>query len=165
MMERTLVYHPTAWEDRVLDDNNGTVLVEGTPLDEENMNNIEEGILLGHNGGGLLSIMAMNVIAQLGFELDRYKKQKLLQGKATIVNAITDDGYFRSAEPFVLVNLTGWPQSNAPDYDVVVTPSGDASAAGTFIAYDKTQNGFKVKMTGSAKSAAFTWTLINPNIQ
>ena len=164
-MQRTLIYDPTHWEDRVLDDNNGTVLVEGTPLDEENMNNIEEGVLIGHNGGGLLATMALNMVAQLNFELERYKKQRLLQGKATIVNAITDDGYFRSAEPFVLISMSGWPQSNAPDYDVVITPTGDTSDAGTFIVYDKTQNGFKVKMTGSAKSAAFTWTLINPNIQ
>lgn len=32
------------WEDRVVDDSTGEVLVEGTPVNEENLNRIEEGI-------------------------------------------------------------------------------------------------------------------------
>lgn len=52
-IHRTRTYEATVWEDRVLDEATGQVIVEGTPVDEENMNNIEAGILLAHYDIGL----------------------------------------------------------------------------------------------------------------
>jgi hypothetical protein len=50
---------------------------------------------------------------------------------------------------------------------VLITPvsASDFGAIGQLIVYDKAQNGFKVKMTGSATSVTFFWTIINPAIR
>lgn len=159
-------YERTHWEDRVIDENTGQVLVEGTPVDETNMNNIEDGIELSHSEVGLLATLALQMINLNQQEIEKYKKQRLLQGRETISSNISDDGYFRSSEPFKTVSLNGFAQINAPDYDVLITPTSadDMGAVGELIVYDKTQNGFKVRMTGSAKSVSFLWTLINPNV-
>lgn len=162
-IHRSRLYEPTEWEDRVLDDQNGSVLVQGTPIDEENMNNLEAGVLIGHYDIGLLVMFAMQVATSNEFELQKLKKQKFLQGKATITNATTDNGYYRSADPFVMVALTGFPQVNAPDYEVLVTPN-DPADAGTLSVIEKTQNGFKVMSTSTSKTISFTWTLLNPQI-
>lgn len=162
-IHRSRLYEPTEWEDRVLDDQNGSVLVQGTPIDEENMNNLEAGVLIGHYDIGLLAMFAMQVATSNEFELQKLKKQKFLQGKATITNATTDNGYYRSADPFVMVALTGFSQANAPDYEVLVTPN-DPADAGTLSVIEKTQNGFKVMSTSTSKTISFTWTLLNPQI-
>lgn len=161
---RTLQYDPTEWEDRVKDQN-GNVLVEGTPVNEVNLNNIEAGVLTSHYdiGSALLTALQLSTLNEK--EIEKYKKQRLLQGQATIVNFGNDNGYFRSSDPFVTVAIDGFPQINAPNYDVLVTPiSGDAGLVGRLEVYDKTQNGFKVKMTGSASSVTFLWTILNPNV-
>jgi len=43
-----LAYQKTTWEDRVVDEGTGEVLVEGTPINEVNLNKIEEGIYAAH---------------------------------------------------------------------------------------------------------------------
>lgn len=162
-LHRSRLYEPTEWEDRVLDDQNGSVLVQGTPIDEENMNNLEAGVLIGHYDIGLLAMLAAQIASSNEFELQKLKKQKFLQGKATITNATTDNGYYRSADPVVMIALTGFPQANAPDYEVIVTPN-DPADAGTLSVIEKTQNGFKVMSTSTSKTISFTWTLLNPQI-
>ncbi|NNV06202.1 signal transduction protein [Geobacillus sp. MMMUD3] len=163
-IHRTRTYEATVWEDRVLDEATGQVIVEGTPVDEENMNNIEAGILVAHYDIGLLAAFLSQQAMLNAKELEKYKKQRLVQGQATITGS-SSNGYFRDSEPFVQVNLTGFAQINAPNYDVIVTPiSGDSGFVGRLEVYDKTQNGFKVKMTGSASSVTFLWTLINPAV-
>lgn len=160
---RTLQYEPTEWEDRVKDQK-GNVLVEGTPVNEVNLNNIEAGILLAHYDIGLLAEFLAQQTRLNMLEIQKYKNQRLLQGQATISGTASNE-YFRDFEPFVLVSLTGFAQINAPNYDVIVTPiSGDAGLVGRLEVYDKTQNGFKVKMTGSASSVTFLWTLLNPSV-
>ncbi|ODA18238.1 signal transduction protein [Geobacillus thermoleovorans] len=163
-IHRNRTYEATVWEDRVLDEATGQVIVEGTPVDEENMNNIEAGILVAHYDIGLLAAFLSQQAMLNAKELEKYKKQRLVQGQATITGS-SSNGYFRDSEPFVQVSLTGFAQINAPNYDVIVTPiSGDAGLAGRLEVYDKTQNGFKVRMTGSAQSVTFLWTLINPAV-
>lgn len=159
-------YTPTEWEDRVIDDETGEAIIEGTPVDEAHMNNVEAGILISHLDVGALSLLAMQQSRQNNLEIQKYKNQRFLQGKETISNNITDDGYFRDSEPFVEVSLEGYAQINAPDYDVKlsVVNAVHEGEVGELIAYEKTQNGFKVKMTGSAESVTFLWTLINPNV-
>lgn len=163
-IHRTRTYEATVWEDRVLDEATGQVIVEGTPVDEENMNNIEAGILVAHYDVGLLAAFLAQQTTLNKLEIEKYKKQRLLQGQATIAGS-SSNGYFRDSEPFVQVSLTGFAQINAPNYDVLVTPiGGDVGLVGRLEVYDKTQNGFKVKMTGSASSVTFLWTLINPTV-
>jgi len=156
-------YEPTEWEDEVKD-SNGNVMVDGTPVAEPTLGNLETGMLLSHLDIGSTLLMALQLANLNQKEIEKYQKQRLLQGRETISNNISDNGYFRSSEPFVTVSLDGFAQLNAPDYDVVLTPTNDEGDVGKLIAYDKTQNGFKVKMTGSAKSVSFLWTLINPNV-
>jgi hypothetical protein len=94
-------------------------------------------------------------------EIDKYKKLRFQQGVATITG-VNSNGYFRDNEPFIQVTLTGYAQINAPNYAVVIDVISSNGDYGQLIVYDKTQNGFKVKMTGSASSVTFIWTLLNP---
>ena len=94
-------------------------------------------------------------------EIDKYKKLRFQQGVATITG-VDSNGYFRDNEPFIQVTLTGYTQINAPNYAVVIDIISSNGDYGQLIVYDKTQNGFKVKMTGSASSVTFMWTLLNP---
>ena len=154
-------YEKIQWQDRIKD-SSGNIIQEGTPFSAGNMNNIVEGIEIGHSSVGLLAAFLAQQVNLNTKELEKYKKQRLLQGQATI-SASSSNGYFRDLDPFVQVSLNGFAQINAPNYDVIVTPiSGDSGLVGRLEVYDKTQNGFKVKMTGSASSVTFLWTLINP---
>lgn len=156
-------YEPTHWEDQVIDQETKEVIVEGTPVDEVHLGNLETGMLLAHLDIGAAVLMAMQFADLNRKEIEKYKKQRILQGQATIT-APPSNGYFRDSDPFVTVAIDGFPQINAPNYDVLLTPvAGDVGLIGELIAYDKTQNGFKVKMTGSAKSVTFLWTVLNPN--
>lgn len=160
-------YKRTEWEDRVVDDKTGEVIVEGTIYDETNMNNIETGIEIALNDSGVLTAHIMQQLMSHQKELDKIKNQRIAQGNATIKNTVSDNGYFRKDEPFVSISLDGYDQINAPDYDVLLTaksPNEALGSVGKLIAYDKTRNGFKVKMTGSADSVSFLWTLINPRV-
>lgn len=107
----------------------------------------------------LASELAHQIRAQK-LERQRFMNQSLRQGTATITNT-SHDGYFKTAESFITIAIGGIPQDNT-NYDVNINlVSGDSGLVGDLIVYDKTLNGFKVKMTGSAPAASFTWTLIN----
>lgn len=162
---RNQQYEAQQWEDTIKDEQ-GNIIIQGTPVNERTLNNIETGVLLSHYDVGLLAAMAMQFANANQLEIEKFKKQRTLQGNATISNTIVNDGYFRSSEPFVEVALEGFAQINAPNYDVLitVTSSDDNGSVGDLIVYDKTQNGFKVKMTGSAETVSFLWTLLNPNV-
>ena len=161
-------YDPLEWEDRVLDKNTGDVLVEGTPVNEINLNRMESGIMLSHYDIGLGALTALQCTGVLQKEIEKYKKQRILQGQATITNT-ANSPYFRSADPFVLVSISdegNYRQINAPNYSVLINilTADDLGKVGELVVYDKTQNGFKVKMTGTAKSVSFMWTLFNPKV-
>lgn len=165
---RDQAYNPTEWEDRVVDEATGDVLVEGTPVNEVNLNNLETGVMRALYDLGLANAETMTLARDLALELDKYKRQRVLQGQDTISGA-NNNGYFRDADPYVLVSISpdDYPQLNAPDYDVQlsVLDASDFGAVGELIVYDKTQNGFKVRMTGSAEEVTFMWTLLNPRIR
>lgn len=163
---RKINYSPLEWEDRVLDIETGNPIVWGTPVNEDNLNRLEAGMLVSHLDIGLASLLAATMIQTHTQEFEKFKKQRILQGTATLVNDAPHNGYFRSAIPFVTVPLQGLPQVNAPNYDVqlTVTSADDMGRVGELIVYDKTRNGFKVRMTGSAKTVSFLWTLLNPNV-
>ncbi len=156
-------YEPLEWEDRVVDQLTGEVLVQGTPVNEVNLNNLESGMLLSHLDIGSLAGMLASLVRHLAGEVDKYRRQRLIQGEATITGSAGT--YFRDADPFVTVSLPvdALPQINSPNYSVLVEviAASDWGAVGQLIVYDKAQNGFKVKMTGSAASVTFRWTIIN----
>jgi hypothetical protein len=160
---RTHSYEPLEWEDRVVDQQTGEVLVQGTPVNEVNLNNLESGMLLSHLDIGSLAGVLASLARHLSGEVEKYRRQRILQGEATITS--TGGAYFRDADPFVTVSLPAdaLPQINSPSYAVLieVTAASDWGAVGQLIVYDKAQNGFKVKMTGSAASVTFRWTIIN----
>lgn len=159
-------YEPTQWEDQVIDEQTKEVLVDGTPVAETTLGNIETGVLLSHLDVGLAAVFALELANLNQKEIEKYKKQRILQGRETISNNESNDGYFRTSEPFKTVSLNGFSQINAPNYDVLITAksSDDMGSVGNLEVYDKTQNGFKVRMTGSAKTVSFLWTLVNPNV-
>lgn len=158
-------YVPLEWEDRVVDQQTGDVIVPGTPVNEDNLNRMETGILVSHLDVGLVALAAYQLAASLKQEQEKLKVQRLLQGQATI-GTVTNSTYFRNNEPFTEISPPGFPQINAPNYDVLVTPltADDLGRVGNLVVYDKTQNGFKVSMTGSARWATFIWTVINPTV-
>lgn len=165
MNYRNSSYTPTEWEDRSIDENTGEVLVEGTPVDEVRLGNIETGMLLSHLDIGALAILLAQQTGVNSKEIQKFKKQRILQGQATLTNT-DQSGYFRASDPFATIALTGYPQLNAPNYTVLleVLSADDLGRVGQLTAYEKTQNGFKVSMTGSAKTVSFLWTVINPNV-
>lgn len=162
---RNMDYDPLEWEDRVEDDDTGEVLVEGTPVNEVNMNRIEAGILRALYDLGLNNFEGGSMLGDVLLELEKYRKQRFLQGKDTITSS-GDDDYFRESDPEVLISFPddAFPLINYPDYDVSLSilDADDLGKVGELIAYDKAENGFKVKMTGSAEEVTFMWTVLNP---
>ena len=160
-------YVPLEWEDRVLDQTTGDVLVEGTPVNEVNLNRLETGIMRALYDLALSNAEAIQIASAVAGEIKKQQNQRLLQGQATITGAGAK--YFVSEYPYVLVSLpaSSYAQLNSPNYDVQLTilDADDLGAVGTLIPYDKAQNGFKVRMTGSAGSVTFMWTLLNPRIR
>lgn len=85
----------------------------------------------------------------------------------TDVRRIEAINTIRNTEPYVLVNIPGFPMLDAGDYDVnaTVESSSNVMAVGEIIIYDKQANGFKIKITGSADNIKIRWTLLNPDIK
>lgn len=161
-----MAYERKVWQDRIKD-SSGNIIQEGTPFSAGQMNNIFEGLDISHMDIGLATLMAMQLATLNNKELEKYKNQRILQGQATINNPDgSGSGYFRSSDPFVSVAIpsTTFSQINAPNYDVVVSPIDGDGSEGNLVVFGKTQNGFNVKMTGSAKSVSFLWTIINPRV-
>lgn len=159
-------YIKRQWQDEIRDQN-GNIIQQGTPLSASNFNRLEAGIDLGGNTVGAMVVQALQEIGVIKKERDKDANQRLIQGQATVTGNITDD--MPSAYPFVLVSLpaTAYSQLNAPNYDVILTvlSADDPGLVGQLTAFDKTQNGFKVQYTGTAKTVTFMWTLVNPNIR
>jgi len=164
---RNQSYDPIEWEDRVVDASTGEVLVEGTPVNEVNLNRLESGMMVAQYDIGLALLAALQQARLNALEHDKTVKQRMLQGQATITSS--GESYFRSSDAYVLVSLPSdsYAQLNAPDYDVQLSilSADDIGRVGELIVYDKTQNGFKVRMTGSANTVTFMWTLLNPTIR
>ncbi len=111
---------------------------------------------------------AFQQINDLAWEHDKNRNQRYLQGEETITGS--GEPYFHGGEyPMCVVPFPdgSYPQVNTPDYDVALTvlDASDMGMVGNIEAYDKTQNGFKVRITGSATGVTFMWTLLNPQVR
>lgn len=159
-------YNKKLWVDHILDQNNN-VVQQGTPVSAGNLNNMEDGINLASNLVGMLVVAALQEIEALKWENKLLSNQKILQGTATITGVGSQ--YFTSAYPSTAVSIPAgtFPQSNAPNYQVIldVTSADDMGAIGVLSVINKSQNGFAIQYTGSAKQVTVLWTIVNPTVK
>ena len=130
----TGVYEPTTWLDEV------EGIQEGTPVDEQNLNNMETGI------------NSANITAEFLTEVVKHNKDQInnISGDVIEVTLTNTAGaaFFNNSAKTVAVS----PRRDSLDYSVfaeIVTPVDNV---GDIVIYDKQVNGFKVKCTGSAAS-------------
>lgn len=98
-------------------------------------------------------------LSALNLAIDMVNR-KIIQGSATI-NGAPNNGYFTSTPASVSVLIPSNSRIVNNNYSVRIMPtSGDISGAGTIVVYDKMVNGFKVQMSGSAKSLTFDWMIV-----
>lgn len=159
-------YEAINWVDHV-EDELGNVLVQGTPLSALEHNRMEAGIDLSNNVIGAMLAFVLQEVNAIKLDRDKDNKQRLMQDQGNITGDGSTD--LTDAYPYVLISLPEEAYSliNAPNYDVVISllSADDEGKVGELIAYDKTQNGFKVKITGSATNVNFMWTVVNPRIK
>ena len=126
-------YHKTPWVDDV------PGIQEGTPQDEYHFNNLETGT----DGANLLAEFLTEVVFKNQKRLDNVDGEVITR---TLTN--TKDFYFNNSVQTVAIAS----QRATLDYRVDVEVQGDVVNVGDVVVFDKQQNGFKVKYTGSAPS-------------
>lgn len=126
-------YHKTPWVDDV------PGIQEGTPQDEYHFNNLETGT----DGANLLAEFLTEVVFKNQKRLDNVDGEVITR---TLTN--TKDFYFNNSVQTVAITS----QRDTLDYRVDVEVQGDVVNVGDVVVFDKQQNGFKVKYTGSAPS-------------
>lgn len=131
----TGTYVPTTW----LDDVPG--IQEGTPMDEQNFNNMEGGI----NGANLLGEFLVEVVKKQGANIGNVSGDVL---EVTLTN--TQGAFFNNSVKTVALPV----KRDTLDYIVDVEVQGDVHNVGDVVVFDKQVNGFKVKYTGSATTVS-----------
>ena len=126
-------YHKTPWVDDV------PGIQEGTPQDEYHFNNLETGT----DGANLLAEFLTEVVFKNQKRLDNVDGEVITR---TLTN--TKDFYFNNSVQTVAIAS----QRDTLDYRVDVEVQGDVVNVGDVVVFDKQQNVFKVKYTGSAPS-------------
>lgn len=136
---KTGAYAPATWLDEVKDKSSGEIIQEGTPMDAEHFNHMEQGI---HNNSLMLALL---------LEATRQNKQSVasVEGEMIEVTLTNTKGfYFNNSSKTIALGK----MRNTLDYRVLTEVQGDIANAGDVVVYDKQLNGFKIKYTGSAKS-------------
>jgi len=141
------VYKTTEWEDRVVDQQTGDVLVEGTPVNEVNLNNIETGV---HSANSAIAILI-----QYFMQFDRWVRQKVADYAAEFLNEVqtvtlTNTKRFPFNDSIMTVSLTTVRKTLNYDVDWEITSAN--GNVGDIIVSDKQLNGFKIAFDGSATS-------------
>lgn len=130
----TGVYEPTTWLDAV------EGIQDGTPVDEQNLNNMEGGI----NGANLTAEFLTEVVKHQKDQIENIGGEII---KVTLTNTAGEAFFNNSAKTVALsVNRDSF------DYTVDVEIVTPVDNVGDIVVYDKQVNGFKVKYTGSAAS-------------
>ena len=156
-------YNPIKWQDEIVDESTGEILVEGTLFEQSNMNRMEAGIDLQNIANAYAAVIARQS-RNNSLELDKWKNQRIQEGVVEITNSNQGD-YFQSSAPVALVALGGYIQFDSPDYSVLTEViEGDSALIGDVTIYDKTSNGFKMKYSGSADYAKIRYVLANPDV-
>jgi hypothetical protein len=73
---RSQSYDPIEWEDRVVDSATGDVLVEGTPVNEVNLNRVESGLMVALYDVGAGLLVALQEANANRKELEKIKNQR-----------------------------------------------------------------------------------------
>lgn len=135
----TGAYTPEEWLDEVKDVTTKEIIQEGTPMDAEHFNHMEQGI---HNNSLMLAVLLEHVKAT---------KQGLssVSGEEIEVTLTNTKGFYfnNSAKTVALSNMR-----STLDYRVDTEIQGNTLNAGDIVVYDKQANGFKIAFTGSAES-------------
>lgn len=132
-------YLPEQWLDEGKDIETGAMVQEGTPMDAEHFNHMEQGI---HNNSLLLSVLLEQV-------MHTRRTASSIEGElieVTLTNG--KDFYFNNSAKTVALSK----MRNSLDYRVFAEVQGNPVNVGDVIIYDKQLNGFKIAFTGSAKS-------------
>lgn len=142
-----MAYVPTQWEDRVVDQQSGEVLVEGTPVNEVNLNNVDSGVMDAHT--------AVAVFLHYFLQFDRWIRQKVADYAAEFLNEIqtvtlTNSMRFPFNNSVQTVNLTT--VRKTLNYDVTWEVTSASGNVGDISVSDKQLNGFKIAFDGSATS-------------
>lgn len=132
----TGVYNPTFWVDEVAG------IQEGTPVDEQNLNNLETGV----NGANLSAEFLTEVIKHNQDRLENLAGEII---EVTLTNS-SGEAWFGSTAKTVALPTS----RDSFDYTVAVEVGTPVDNIGDIIVYDKQVNGFKVKYTGSALSVS-----------
>ena len=127
-------YTPTMWRDDV------PGIQDGTPIDETNLNNMEDGI----NAAELFAEYLAEVLLKTNAKVNN------LDGEVITVT-LTNTGDFYTNNSVKTIPLGT--RRDTLDYIVSAEIQGDTTNVGDVVIYDKQTNGFKVKYTGSAASA------------
>lgn len=132
-------YQPETWLDEVKDSTTGTIIQEGTPMDAEHFNHMEQGI---HNN----SLMAGIMLEQL---MNVKRAVTGIDGE-TIELTLTNskDFYFNNSAKTVALSK----MRDSLDYRVFTEIQDKTVNVGDVVVYDKQLNGFKIAYTGSAES-------------
>ena len=139
---KTGQYQPETWLDEVVDVTDPKkVIQEGTPMDAEHFNHMEQGI---HNNSLMLAILLENV---------KQNKQAVsaVEGELIEVTLTNSKGfYFNNSDRTIALSKI----RNNLDYRVFVEVQGNVTNIGDVVVYDKQLNGFKIAYTGSAESVS-----------
>ena len=132
---RTGSYTPEQWLDEVKDKNSDEIIQEGTPMDAEHFNHMEQGI---HNNSLMLALLLENV-KHTQQSVESVDGEEL---EVTLTN--TKDFYFNnSVKTVALANMR-----STLDYRVITEVQGNPVNVGDVVVYDKQVNGFKIAFTG-----------------
>lgn len=132
-------YSPETWLDEVVDSVTKEVIQEGTPLDAEHFNHMEQGI---HNNSLMLAML-------LEYVKENSRQVASASGEEIeVVLTNTKDFYFNNSAKTVALSTV----RSTTDYRVETEIQGKTLNAGDIVVYDKQMNGFKIAYTGSAAS-------------
>lgn len=132
----TGVYVPTLWKDDV------PGIQEGTPVDEQNLGNMEVGI------------NSANLTAEFLTEVVKHQKEQISNvGGEVIAATLTNtakEAFFNNSTKTLTLSVN----RDTLDYTVTAEITTPVDNVGDIIIFDKQVNGFKVKYTGSAPSVS-----------
>lgn len=132
-------YTPETWLDEVVDSTTKEVIQEGTPLDAEHFNHMEQGI---HNNSLMLAVLLESVH-------ENARQVASTSGEEIEVNLTNSkDFYFNNSVKTVALST----MRSTTDYRVETEIQGNTINVGDIVVFDKQMNGFKIAYTGSASS-------------
>lgn len=133
-------YNVKQWKDHIVDEATQEVIQEGTPVSASNMNNMETGIL---GADSFASVLIQQTMQHKRNIAD-------LEGELKEVSLTNSQEYPFNNSTITVALLK---ERDTLNYRVLTEVVSSNGIVGDIIVYDKAKNGFKIRYTGSAKSA------------